>query len=143
GYSEMFHRYVKPLLFETIKIDPPHLFRFYRGMSEEAATAAALAAAREAIAKQPAGIAALVIEPLMQGAAGMWAHSPEYLRGVAALARDAGALVICDEVATGFGRTGAMFATERADLAPDLLCLGKGITGGYLPLAATLAREEI
>ena len=79
----------------------------------------------------------------MQGAAGMWAHPPEYLNGVAKMSRDAGALVIADEVATGFGRTGAMFACEQAGLDPDLMCLGKGITGGYLPLAATLATEKI
>ena len=79
----------------------------------------------------------------MQGAAGMWAHSARFLRGIAELARKAGALVIFDEVATGFGRTGKMFASEHADIAPDLLCLGKGITGGYLPLAATLSSEQI
>jgi adenosylmethionine---8-amino-7-oxononanoate aminotransferase len=88
-------------------------------------------------------LAALVIEPIMQGAAGMWNHPAAYLREIARLARAAGALIIADEVATGFGRTGRMFAVEHADLSPDLMCLGKGITGGYLPLAATLATEEV
>jgi adenosylmethionine---8-amino-7-oxononanoate aminotransferase len=143
GYSEAFHRHVKPLLFPALKVDPPHLFRFHRGMTDEAATAHALATARAVIEEHRAELAALVIEPLMQGAAGMWAHSVEYLRGIVAMAREAGALVICDEVATGFGRTGAMFASERAGVTPDLMCLGKGITGGYLPLAATLATETI
>ena len=143
GYSEAFHRHVKPLLFEALKVDPPHVFRFHRGMTEEAATAQALATARAVIEEHRGDLAALVIEPLMQGAAGMWAHSVEYLRGIVAMAREAGALVICDEVATGFGRTGAMFASERAGVTADLICLGKGITGGYLPLAATLATETI
>ncbi|HVB81100.1 MAG TPA: adenosylmethionine--8-amino-7-oxononanoate transaminase [Candidatus Binataceae bacterium] len=143
GYSEAFHRHVKPLLFPTLKIDPPHLFRFHRGLTDEAATAQALATARDVIDEHRETLAALVIEPLMQGAAGMWAHSVEYLRGIVALAREAGALVICDEVATGFGRTGAMFASARAGVTADLLCLGKGVTGGYLPLAATLATETI
>ncbi|HUA33370.1 MAG TPA: adenosylmethionine--8-amino-7-oxononanoate transaminase [Candidatus Binataceae bacterium] len=143
GYSEAFHRHVKPLLFPALKVDPPHAFRFYRGMDSAAATAAALEAAREAIMAHRDELAALVIEPLMQGAAGMWAHSAQYLREITAMAREAGALVICDEVATGFGRTGAMFASQLAGVTPDLLCLGKGITGGYLPLAATLATERI
>ena len=143
GYSEAFHRHVKPLLFPALKIDPPHVFRFYRRMDGDAATAAALESARETITQNRDQLAALVIEPLMQGAAGMWAHPVEYLREIAAMARGAGALVICDEVATGFGRTGAMFASQLAGITPDLLCLGKGITGGYLPLAATLATERI
>ncbi len=73
----------------------------------------------------------------------MWVHPPAYLRGLHALARRHGVLLIADEVATGFGRTGRMFACEHAGITPDLLCLAKGITGGYLPLAATLATEEV
>lgn len=87
--------------------------------------------------------AAVVVEPLVQGAAGMIVQPPGYLRGVADLAKRHGTLLIADEVATGFGRTGRMFACEHEGVAPDLLCLGKGITGGYLPLAATLATDEI
>jgi adenosylmethionine-8-amino-7-oxononanoate aminotransferase len=79
----------------------------------------------------------------MQGAAGMWAQPVEYLSGLSDLCRRNGILFILDEVATGFGRTGKMFACEHADVAPDILCLAKGITGGYLPLAATLTSEEI
>jgi adenosylmethionine-8-amino-7-oxononanoate aminotransferase len=143
GYSEIFHRHLKPLLFPVLKADPPHLFHFHRGMDARAAEAAALAAARELIAASRDELAAVVVEPMMQGAAGMWNHSADYLRALTQLARAAGALVIFDEVAVGFGRTGKMFACEHADLAPDLMCLGKGITGGYLPLAATLASEAI
>jgi adenosylmethionine-8-amino-7-oxononanoate aminotransferase len=73
----------------------------------------------------------------------MWAHSAGFLRGMAEMVRAAGGLIIFDEVATGFGRTGKMFASEHVDIAPDVLCLGKGITGGYLPLAATLTSEQI
>lgn len=143
GYSEPFHRYIRPLLFPTFKIPPPHVFRFHRRMPPAAADEAALEAAAQIFKQHGKQTAALVIEPLMQGAAGMWWHSVAYLRSIVAMAREAGALVIADEVATGFGRTGAMFACDQAGIAPDLLCLGKGITGGYLPLAATLAREEI
>ena len=112
-------------------------------MDPEAALAAALAAAEETLAAHGASLAAVVVEPLVQGAAGMWIHPPAYLRALAALARRHGALLIADEVATGFGRTGRLFACEHADITPDLLCLAKGISGGYLPLAATLATEEV
>jgi adenosylmethionine-8-amino-7-oxononanoate transaminase len=143
GYSELFHRYVRPLLFDVIKVDPPHLFKVEKNMDAAAATQAAIVHARRVIEQHRDELAAIVIEPLMQGAAGMWDHSAEFLRGIADAARSAGALIIFDEVAVGFGRTGRMFACEHAGIAPDLMCLGKGITGGYLPLAATLATEEI
>ncbi len=88
-------------------------------------------------------IAAMVIEPLVQAAAGMIVHPAGYLRGVRELTRKYDVLLIADEVAVGFGRTGKMFACEHEGVTPDFLCLAKGITGGYLPLAATLATDEI
>src|SRR4051812_16828549 len=88
-------------------------------------------------------VAAVIVEPLVQGAAGMLVHPDGYLRGVRELCDRYGVLLILDEVATGFGRTGTMFACEQEGVAPDIMCLAKGITGGYLPLAATLASEEI
>ena len=143
GYSEPFHRHIRSLLFGTIKTPPPHLFRFQQRMAPDAADQAALAVAQGIFEQHRNQIAALVIEPLMQGAAGMWSHSAAYLRAMVAMARAAGALVIVDEVATGFGRTGKMFACDHAGVSPDLLCLGKGITGGYLPLAATLTTARV
>ncbi len=88
-------------------------------------------------------IAAIVVEPLVQGASGIIVHPTGFLKGVRELADKYGTLLIVDEVATGFAKTGKMFACEREDVRPDLMCLAKGITGGYLPLAATLASEEI
>jgi len=88
-------------------------------------------------------LAGVVVEPLVQGAAGMWVHPPAYLKTLHELAHRHGTLLIADEVATGFGRTGRMFACEHAGITPDLMCLAKGISGGYLPLAATLATEEV
>jgi adenosylmethionine-8-amino-7-oxononanoate aminotransferase len=94
--------------------------------------------------EQHAGeIAAVIVEPLVQGAAGILTHPDGYLRAVRALCDEHDVLLICDEVATGFGRTGTMFACEQEGVAPDLMCLAKGLTGGYLPLAATLATERI
>jgi adenosylmethionine-8-amino-7-oxononanoate aminotransferase len=88
-------------------------------------------------------IAAAIVEPLVQGAAGIRVQPPGYLRRVRELTERHGVLLICDEVATGFGRTGTMFACEQERVAPDFLCLGKGLTGGYLPLAATLTTERV
>jgi adenosylmethionine-8-amino-7-oxononanoate aminotransferase len=88
-------------------------------------------------------IAALIIEPMIQGAGGMITSPKGYLKGIRELTKKYGVLLIADEVATGFGRTGMMFACDHESISPDLLCLAKGITGGYLPLAATLTTEEI
>ena len=85
----------------------------------------------------------MIVEPLVQGAAGMLVHPDGYLRAVRELCDRHGVLLICDEVATGFGRTGTMFACEQEGVTPDLMCLAKGLTGGYLPLAATLTTERV
>jgi adenosylmethionine-8-amino-7-oxononanoate aminotransferase len=88
-------------------------------------------------------VAAVLVEPILQGAGGMRIHPPEFLAELAARCREAGTLLIADEVLPGFGRTGRMFACEHADVTPDILCLSKGLTGGVLPFAATLATEEL
>lgn len=143
GYSEAFHRFFRPVIRPALRIDPPHVFRWQHGAAPEQALALALDSAERLLAAHAGEIAAVIVEPLMQGAAGMWAQPLGYLPALRELTRRHGILLICDEVATGFGRTGRLFAVEHAGVAPDLLCLGKGITGGYLPLAATLATEEI
>jgi adenosylmethionine-8-amino-7-oxononanoate aminotransferase len=127
----------------SIQIDPPHVFRWRQGRSEAEALRLAVEAAERAFAQHGKELAAVVVEPLMQGAAGMWHQPVEYLPALEQLARRYGTLLICDEVATGFGRTGEMFAVEHGGVHPDIFCLGKGLTGGYLPLAATLATEEV
>ena len=143
GYSETFHRFYKDLLFPVLRLTPPHVFRYYRGMSDDGALSAAIEEAEKRLSENKRTLAALVMEPLMQGAAGMWAQPAPYVRALSEICRRHGILFIVDEVATGFGRTGKMFACEHADVTPDILCLAKGITGGYLPLAATLATEEV
>lgn len=143
GYSETFHRYYKSLLFPVLRLTPPHVFRYYRAMGEQEALEAAIREAHEQLTKHRKSLAAFVMEPLMQGAAGMWSQPVEYVKALSELCRRNGILLILDEVATGFGRTGKMFACDHAAVTPDILCVGKGITGGYLPLAATLTSEEI
>ena len=143
GYSELFHHFYRPLLTETVRLTPPHLFRFRDGMSAQEALQAAVDDAHQKLSNHRQELAALIVEPLMQGAAGMWAQPVEYVQTLRRLTRELGILLICDEVATGFGRTGRMFACQHAEIAPDLLCLAKGMTGGYLPLAATLTTEAV
>jgi adenosylmethionine-8-amino-7-oxononanoate aminotransferase len=126
GGIDLFHAAYRPLLFEghaADAMDPTHLAGILSAHEEE--------------------IAAVIVEPLVQGAAGVLVQPPGFLRAVRQLCDRFGVLLICDEVATGFGRTGTMFACEHEDVAPDLMCLAKGLTGGYMPLAATLATERI
>jgi adenosylmethionine-8-amino-7-oxononanoate aminotransferase len=112
-------------------------------MDEGDALKAALQEAQEHLWQGKDTIAALIVEPLMQGAAGMWSQPRGYIKTLSEICRENEILFIVDEVATGFGRTGRMFACEHEDVSPDLLCVGKGITGGYLPLAATLSTEKV
>jgi adenosylmethionine-8-amino-7-oxononanoate aminotransferase len=143
GYSETFHRFHKSLVFPVVRITPPHVFRYYQRMSATAALNAAIKEADQKLSQNKDNLAALVMEPLIQGAAGMWSQPVEYVKAIAELCRRNGILFVLDEVATGFGRTGKMFAAEHARVTPDIICFAKGITGGYLPLAATLTTEEI
>jgi adenosylmethionine-8-amino-7-oxononanoate aminotransferase len=143
GYSDTFHRFHRPLLFPSLRLNPPHIYRYFRKMSEQEALKTALREAEEALSKKKKSLAALIVEPLMQGAAGMWSQPRGYLKGLSEICRENGILLVVDEVATGFGRTGRMFACEHEGVSPDIICLGKGITGGYLPLAATLTTEEV
>jgi adenosylmethionine---8-amino-7-oxononanoate aminotransferase len=126
GGIDLFHSLYEPLLFKTLKAEPGDIGAMERLLTDHRGD-----------------VAAVIMEPLVQGAAGMLMHPPGYLRAVRELCDRHGVLLIVDEVATGFGRTGRMFACEHEGVAPDLLCLAKGITGGYLPLAATLASEQI
>lgn len=134
GGIDLFHAVYGPLLFDRLGLVAP------TDRNDEAALAAA-AVAR--IRAHGDSLAAIIVEPLVQGAAGMRMHSPAYLAPVLQAARDVGALVIVDEVATGLGRTGTLFAIEQVGVDPDLLCIGKGLSNGYLPLAATVTTEAV
>lgn len=144
GGIDLFHERYRPLLFSTIQAPAPHSYRCPLGPDCEGGCAAACVRELERLVEQHGpDLAAIVLEPGVQGAAGMATQPDGFVRRVRELADRAGTLLILDEVAVGFGRSGRMFASEREGVAPDLLCLGKGMTGGYLPMAATLATERI
>ncbi|HEY5314024.1 MAG TPA: adenosylmethionine--8-amino-7-oxononanoate transaminase [Pirellulales bacterium] len=143
GGVERFHAMFEPLLFEVLRLPRPGLYRLPPSVTAATACEHYLAQAEALLAEHHARIAAFVIEPLVQAAAGIVTHPPGYLRGLRELTRRHDVLLIADEVAVGFGRTGTLFACQQEEVSPDLLCLGKGLTGGYLPMAATLASDEI
>ena len=134
GGIDLFHGVYKPLLFESVNLACPDHYE------EEAELAESACRKLDEVGDE---LVAIVVEPLVQGAAGMRMHSPKFLDPVLSHARRLGAMVIVDEVATGFGRTGTLFASQQLQTTPDLMCLGKGLTNGYLPLAVTLSSEAI
>jgi adenosylmethionine-8-amino-7-oxononanoate aminotransferase len=143
GGVDLFTSRFAPLLFEVIRLPAPDAYRLPAGVTQATAAAHYLAQAETILAEQHQRIAAFVIEPLIQCAAGIIVHPAGYLRGLRELCTKYGVLLIADEVAVGFGRTGKMFACEHEQVTPDFLCLAKGITAGYMPLAATLTTDEI
>jgi adenosylmethionine-8-amino-7-oxononanoate aminotransferase len=143
GGIDIYHKVFGPLLFKTYKAPSPYCYRCELDETFPACRFRCLRAMEDILREQPSSIAAVIIEPLVQAAGGMIVSPPGYLRGVRELCTKYNVLLIADEVATGFGRTGKMFACEHEGVVPDILCLSKGITGGYLPLAATMATEEI
>jgi len=142
GGIDLFHSIFHPLLFHTLSIPTPFPYR-YPELTPEQCKEMSLDRLERLIHEHGSHIAAMVMEPLVQGAAGMIVHPEGFLREVWNICRRHEILLVCDEVATGFGRTGRMFAVEHEGVEPDIMCLAKGLSGGYLPLAATLVSEEI
>jgi adenosylmethionine-8-amino-7-oxononanoate aminotransferase len=143
GGIEHFQALFAPLLFEVVRAPSPDPRRLPGDIARDQAAAFYLDQLDRLLAQHAGEVAAMILEPLVQGAAGMIMHPTGYLGGVRELCTKHGILMIADEVATGFGRTGRMFACEHEDVVPDMLCLGKGITAGYLPLAAMIATDEV
>jgi len=140
GGIETFHSLFRPLLFDATFVESPNSFHHPAG---QRAGEHVLGRIEGILTRDGRDYCAVVIEPLIQGAGGMLTHPPGFLRAVRELSRKHGVLLIVDEVATGFCRTGRLFACEHEGVSPDLMCLGKGLSGGYLPLAATMASQEI
>ncbi len=143
GGIDLFHRIFKPLLFGVHRAPQPYCYRCPLGKTWPDCALACAGEVERIFEERRGRIAALVLEPVMQGADGMIAQPPGYVRRMRELCDRHGALLVCDEVATGFGRTGTMFAVEQEGVVPDILTIAKGITGGYLPLAATVTTEAV
>ncbi|HUW63825.1 MAG TPA: adenosylmethionine--8-amino-7-oxononanoate transaminase [Spirochaetia bacterium] len=143
GGIDLFHSIFRPMLFHTIAAPPPYCYRCRLGLTHPACGLACAEAFGELLARHRTELAAAIVEPLVQGAGGMITAPPGYLARIRELCTEYGVLLITDEVATGFGRTGRMFACEHEGVRPDLMTVSKGISGGYLPLAATMATDEI
>ena len=143
GNIELFHARFRPLLFSTEAADPPYCYRCPAGLTYPSCQLACLDPIERILREHGRELAGFVIEPSIQAAAGMITQPPGYLKRVRELCTQYDVLLIADEVATGFGRTGSLFACDGEGVTPDLMALSKGLTGGYLPLAATLTTEEI
>ncbi len=143
GNIALFHSRFKPLLFPTLEAEPPHCYRCPFKLTYPSCNIACVEPIEDIVKNRHRELAGLVIEPLMQAAAGMIPQPPGYLKRIRELCTRFNVLLIADEVATGFGRTGKMFACEHESVTPDLMAISKGLTGGYMPLAATLTTDEI
>ncbi|MDD5484205.1 MAG: adenosylmethionine--8-amino-7-oxononanoate transaminase, partial [Kiritimatiellae bacterium] len=148
GFLPQFHRAFKPLTFPVYRAAAPFCAACARNRAPDSLSAPAcdgecFQPMRRLLDKHHEKIAAVIVEPLCQCAAGMRIYSPQYLKKLAALCRAHDILLIADEIAVGFGRTGRMFAFEHSGIAPDIVCLGKGLSGGSLPISATVVKEKI
>ena len=143
GNIELFHGRFKPLLFPTHQVEPPYCYRCPLGLTYPACGMACIDPLETLLKTRHRELAGVILEPLVQAAAGMMVAPPGYLARIRELCTTYNVLLIVDEVATGFGRTGKMFACQHEGVTPDLMAISKGLTGGYMPLAATLATEDI
>jgi len=143
GSMDLFARMYQPMMMDNIHVEAPDCYRCPYGETREHCDCACFEHAERAFEAHAHETAAIIVEPLLQGCAGMRIYPPLYLRKLRALCDAYDVKLICDEIATGFGRTGKMFASEHAGITPDIMCLSKGLTGGYLPMSITCVRENI
>lgn len=143
GGIDLFHSTYEPLLFQSLKAPSPYCYRCFCGSSRDKCEFDCVQEVEKIMQENEGEIAAFVLEPLVQGAGGMITAPEGYLLRISKLCEKYNVLLIVDEVATGFGRTGKMFACEHEGVEPDIMAVAKGITGGYLPLAATLTTDEV
>lgn len=143
GGVDLYHKLYKPLLFDIFQADSPYCYRCPVEKNKENCSIECLNSVENILADHANETAGIIIEPLNQAAGGMIIYPAEYLTKLRKICNDYNILLIDDEVAMGFGRTGKMFAFEHANIVPDIMCTAKGLTAGYLPLSATIVREEI
>ncbi|SHJ73386.1 adenosylmethionine--8-amino-7-oxononanoate transaminase [Paramaledivibacter caminithermalis] len=143
GAIDLYSKIYKPLLLNTYKVEGPDCFRCKYGLNRDTCNAQCFEYMERAIEKNHEEIAGAIIEPMVQGAAGMKIYSPVYLKKLREICDRYDIHFIADEIAVGFGRTGKMYACEHAEVSPDIMCVSKGLTAGYLPLSLTLMTDEI
>ena len=143
GSMDLFAKMYQPMMMDNIHVDAPDCYRCPYGKTREVCSCECFEHAEKAFAAHAHETAAMIVEPLLQGSAGMRIYPPLYLKKLRALCDQYDVKLIADEIATGFGRTGTMFACEQAGISPDVMCISKGLTGGYLPMSVTCVSDEI
>lgn len=143
GGIDMYHKVYKPLLFEIRQAESPYCYRCPMGCNKETCNTECLSSVENILKEEADNIAGIIIEPLVQAAGGMIMYPPEYITKLRTLCDKYNILLIDDEVAMGFYRTGKLFAYEHAGIVPDIICAAKGITAGYMPLSVTVTTDEI
>lgn len=143
GSLDLYSSVFNPLLLDTLRVDGPDCYRCSYGLNRKSCSAECFCKMDEALSQEHEKLCAVIIEPMVQCAAGMNMYPPAYLKKLRESCTRYGIHLIADEIAVGFGRTGMMFACEHAGISPDIMCLSKGLTAGYMPLALTLVTDEI
>jgi len=143
GSMDLYAKIYKPMLIDAIHIEAPDCYRCPYGTSRDACDCPCIEKAEKSFARYGEETCAIIVEPLLQGSAGMRIYPPLYLIKLRELCNHYGVLLIADEIATGFGRTGKMFACSHAGISPDIICLSKGLTGGYMPMAITATTDNV
>jgi adenosylmethionine-8-amino-7-oxononanoate aminotransferase len=143
GGMDLFAKMYKPMLMDVLRIDAPDCYRCPYEKNRETCACECFQKVRRMFGLHGGETCAIIVEPLLQGSAGMRIYPPEYLKLLRGICDEYKTLLIADEIATGFGRTGKMFACDHAGISPDIMCLSKGITGGYMPFSVTAATEAV
>ena len=143
GALDLYTELYKPLMLKTFPIEAPDCYRCPFGQNRDSCQCECICNAEKVFEEHAEETAAIVLEPLLQGSAGMRIYPPLYLKKLRQLCDKFEVLMIADEIATGFGRTGKMFACDNAEISPDVMCISKGLTGGYMPMSATCVSQEI
>lgn len=143
GSLDLYAKIYEPMLMDTVRIQAPDCYRCPYGQNRKSCKCECFEYAEKAFAKYGEDTCAIIVEPLLQGSAGMRIYPPMYLQKLRELCNRYSVLLIADEIATGFGRTGKMFAFDHAGVSPDIMCISKGLTGGYMPMAITITTNKI